>query len=54
MLDHKIKPWLIEINHTPSFTADTPFDTELKTNLISDTLSIVHMDYANKEKYKIF
>ena len=30
LLDSNLKPWLIEVNQSPSFTADTPFDINLK------------------------
>lgn len=26
MLDHKLKPWMLEVNHMPSFRADTDID----------------------------
>jgi tubulin polyglutamylase TTLL6/13 len=38
LLDHKLRPYLLEVNHTPSFTVDTPFDLELKKNLLIDTI----------------
>lgn len=38
ILDHKLRPYLLEVNHTPSFSVDTPFDLELKKNLIIDTI----------------
>lgn len=38
MLDSSLKPWLIEINHTPSFTTDTPFDYSIKSGVIEETL----------------
>lgn len=44
MLDAKLKPWLIEVNHSPSFTADTPLDLRVKEDLISDTLELVRID----------
>ncbi|KAM3137328.1 hypothetical protein pb186bvf_010508 [Paramecium bursaria] len=48
ILDHKLKPYLLEVNHTPSFSADTPLDRTIKKNLILDTLIL--MDIRNKPK----
>jgi tubulin polyglutamylase TTLL6/13 len=42
MLDHKLNPYLLEINYTPSFTADTPLDRYIKKSLITDTLNLVN------------
>ena len=41
MLDHKLNPYILEINYTPSFTADTPLDRVIKKKLIEDTLKLV-------------
>eukprot|EP00658_Telonema_sp_P-2_P022950 TRINITY_DN19196_c0_g1_i2.p1 TRINITY_DN19196_c0_g1~~TRINITY_DN19196_c0_g1_i2.p1 ORF type:complete len:500 (+),score=135.96 TRINITY_DN19196_c0_g1_i2:129-1628(+) len=41
MLDEKYKPWLIEVNHTPSFATDTPFDMALKKGVIDSTFKMV-------------
>jgi flagellar basal-body rod protein FlgF len=30
MLDEKLRPWLIEVNHSPSFTCDSPLDLAIK------------------------
>jgi len=43
MLDHKFKPWLLEVNHTPSFRTDTPLDKAIKKGLIIDTLNIMNI-----------
>ncbi len=51
LLDHKLKPWLIEVNHTPSFTTDTPFDYEIKYNVIKDTIKLMNFNPKDKEKY---
>ena len=42
MIDHKLNPYLLEINYTPSFTTDTPLDRYIKKNLIQDTLHLVN------------
>ena len=30
LLDENLKPWLLEINYTPSFRTDTPLDLKIK------------------------
>lgn len=44
MLDNDLKPWLIEVNGSPSMTANTPVDDALKTGLLDDTISIVNLE----------
>ena len=41
LLDNNLKPWLIEINASPSLTTTTPVDKNLKMNLINDVYTIV-------------
>jgi len=52
MLDHKLKPWLIEVNHTPSFTTDTPLDKSIKKSAIRDALKLMNISMENKIKAK--
>ena len=40
-LDKKCKPYIIEINHNPSFKLPTPLDVEIKTAALSGCLGIV-------------
>eukprot|EP00826_Nyctotherus_ovalis_P057570 TRINITY_DN787_c0_g1_i8.p1 TRINITY_DN787_c0_g1~~TRINITY_DN787_c0_g1_i8.p1 ORF type:complete len:464 (+),score=125.20 TRINITY_DN787_c0_g1_i8:423-1814(+) len=51
LLDHKLKPWLLEVNSTPSFCTDTPFDNRVKTKLIADTLKILNVTPERKLEY---
>lgn len=44
LLDSKLSPWLIEVNGSPSMTANTPHDHEMKMGILDDTLSIVDME----------
>ena len=54
MLDHKLKPWLIEVNHTPSFTTDTPLDRTIKKGALSEALRLMNctVEFKNKIKNK--
>lgn len=47
-MESSLKPMILEVNYTPSFTTDTPLDTLIKENLIKDTL--VLMNITNKVK----
>jgi tubulin polyglutamylase TTLL6/13 len=38
MLDYKCKPYLLEVNHSPSFSTDSPLDEKVKGDLIRDTI----------------
>ena len=37
IIDKNCKPYLLEVNHAPSFATDSPLDYEVKYNLIADT-----------------
>lgn len=52
MLDSKLKPWLLEVNVSPSLSSSSTFDKILKTRLICDTLSLVGVKPYNKQKFK--
>lgn len=41
MLDDELRPWLLEVNHSPSFCIDSPLDQAIKEQLILDTLELV-------------
>jgi tubulin polyglutamylase TTLL9 len=39
-----LKPWLIEINASPSMTANTPNDYEMKIGLLDDTFTVLDLE----------
>jgi len=45
LIDEKLKPWLLEINHTPSFATETPLDFKIKKDVIADTIQILAMSF---------
>jgi tubulin polyglutamylase TTLL5 len=40
LIDSDLKPWLLEINLSPSLATDTPLDLKIKTNLVVDTFNL--------------
>lgn len=51
-IDEKLKPWILEVNHAPSFTTDSPLDFKIKKNLIYDTVKLLNLSYNKKMKLK--
>ena len=41
MIDENLKPWVIEVNHRPSFGTNTPLDLKIKQGLVLDTLNLI-------------
>ncbi|CAO1411784.1 unnamed protein product [Diamesa serratosioi] len=41
LIDDTLKPWLIEVNLSPSLGCDTPLDTKVKASLLTDLLTLV-------------
>jgi tubulin polyglutamylase TTLL6/13 len=37
-IDHELKPYVLEVNHTPSFATDSNLDAIIKKNVIKDAL----------------
>jgi len=50
LLDRKLKPWVIEVNHSPSFSTDSKLDREIKDALIFETLTLVNFSHCDKKK----
>ena len=50
LIDEKLKPWLMEVNHTPSFSCDTPLDHRIKHSLLSEVWRIVGVTGQDKMK----
>lgn len=50
LLDEKLKPYIIEVNHTPSFATDTPLDSLIKKNAIKDSLKIMNISLKTRNE----
>lgn len=50
LVDSKMKPFLLEVNHSPSFHTNELVDRQVKKPLIRDTLSLVGTALADKRQ----
>ena len=51
LIDSNLKPWILEVNISPSLSSSSPFDKNVKTMLVWDALTIVGLKPANHKKY---
>lgn len=52
LLDSKLKPWLLEVNISPSLSSSSPLDKKIKTVLICDTLNLVGVYPYDRKQYE--
>lgn len=50
LVDKKLKPMILEVNHSPSFNTDSPLDKEIKSLLVTDSLALVNFGAADRRK----
>lgn len=50
LVDWKLKPYILEVNHTPSLLSDETVDVEVKRPLIRDTLNLLSTPLVDKEE----
>ncbi|NWS71145.1 TTL13 polyglutamylase, partial [Crotophaga sulcirostris] len=50
LLDRQLKPWLLEVNHSPSFITDSRLDHEVKDALLRDTINLINVHACDKRK----
>lgn len=50
LLDHKLRPYILEVNHSPSFHTDTQLDREVKEALLTDTFTMLNIWQCDKKR----
>ena len=50
LIDSELKPWLMEVNLTPSLNCDTPLDFNIKSNLIADMFTLIGVKAFDRRK----
>ena len=50
LIDSDLKPWLLEVNLSPSLACDSPLDMQIKSNLITDSFNLCGMKRFDRKK----
>ncbi|XP_063432385.1 tubulin polyglutamylase ttll6-like isoform X12 [Mytilus trossulus] len=50
LLDRKLRPQVLEVNHSPSFNTDSELDREIKGALVVDSLNLVNFGACDRRK----
>nr|XP_034325503.1 tubulin polyglutamylase ttll6 isoform X37 [Crassostrea gigas] len=50
LLDRKLRPQVLEVNHSPSFNTDSELDREIKGALVWDSLNLVNFGACDRRK----
>lgn len=49
ILDHKLRPYVLEVNHAASFATDSPLDKKIKLDLMKDTFTMLNLTTKRKK-----
>lgn len=52
MIDASLKPWLIEVNHLPSFATDSPLDRSIKSQVVRTAMSVLRAKADDRKRYE--
>lgn len=53
LVDSDLKPWLLEVNLSPSMQAEPPLDWQIKSSLLADTFNLVGIGSNEKPTPKL-
>ena len=50
ILDSELKPWLLEVNLSPSLACESPLDLTIKSTLLADTFNMIGVKKYDRRK----
>ena len=50
LIDSKLRPWLMEINLSPSLNCDSPLDFNIKSHLITDMFTLIGLQTFDRRR----
>ena len=51
LIDQSCKPWLLEVNQSPSFSTDSPLDYLIKKHVLGDAFRLLNVSYDKKMEH---
>ena len=52
IIDALLKPWLIEVNHLPSFATESSLDENIKSKVVRQTLAVIQVKSTDRTAYE--
>jgi tubulin polyglutamylase TTLL6/13 len=52
IFDHKLRPYVLEVNALASFGTDSPLDKKIKLDLMRDTFTMINLSVKKKKQLK--
>lgn len=53
MIDSDYRPWLIEVNVSPSLSSSSAFDKKVKTKLVCDAITLLGLKPYDRDEVKV-
>lgn len=53
LIDSQLKPWVLEVNLSPSLNIDQPLDLKIKSAMLADLFSLVGIQVCNPYTAKV-
>lgn len=53
LIDSQLKPWVLEVNLSPSLNIDQPLDLKIKSAMLADLFSLVGIQVVNPSTAKM-
>jgi tubulin polyglutamylase TTLL6/13 len=51
ILNHNLKPYVLEVNLSPSLATESPLDKKIKRIVLADTLTLMNLSHRHKREY---
>lgn len=50
LIDRDFRPWLLEVNASPSFATDSALDYKIKKNVVADAFRLLNFSFKKRQR----